>query len=523
MAYDQGSEDEKKKKKEIETKVNSLVQEARTLRSERAELINETWRLAKPHRRRINETATKAPVLTQGDLADIVDATLAETMHDFGSDMIAQFTPESEPWVKFSARESVPIELKSDVEKVIAMTQVLVTEAIEESSYFDAAPQCFQDLANGTMAARGRRPMRGGDPFEVEAIEAADLLLVQSPGKGLVDSRFTEGKCTVGKFKEIYKPQGIELPKRPGMLPRKDEDELVVVDGFYRCWENVRGEAAWRRAIMVDNVMVYEKFVNDDPEVDIIVARWEVDGQSPWGFGAAFRAQPAQRALNELTALLMVATAKHVDPPTAYVDDGVANFEQGFEAGDFVGVSENFELFQWEPKGQLDLTFFTEQDLRQTIRHAMFQDKPQQQGKTPPTAEQWQSLEVRARQRWEIPRGKIVREWVLPWVRWFQRGLELQGKLGPDVYRVKDQLFKIVPNSPFAKARQQEEVVRAREILGLAAQLSPQTFPVDVDVPATIDNIKQVLNDKLVVIRPEKERAALMQMMAGQQGAPGAT
>ncbi len=519
MADGEGGTDKKK----IETKVNSLVQEARTLRSERAELINETWRLAKPHRRRIMSSATKAPVLTQADLADIVDATLAETMHDFGSDMIAQFTPESEPWVKFTARDSVPVELKKEVEGIIATTQMEVSEAIEESSYFDAAPQCFQDLANGTMAARGRRPTRGGDPFEVEAIEAADLLLVQSPGKGLVDSRFTEGKCTVGKFKEIYTPQNIALPLRHGQ-PRREDEELVVVDGFYRCWENVRGEAAWRRAIMVDNVLCYEKFVNDDPEVDIIVARWEVDGQSPWGFGAAFRAQPAQRALNELTALLMVATAKHVDPPTAYVDDGVANFEQGFEAGDFVGVSENFELFQWEPKGQLDLTFFTEQDLRQTIRHAMFQDKPEQKGKTPPTAEQWQSLEVRSRQRWEIPRGKIVREWVLPWVKWFQRGLEIQGKLGPDVYRVKDQLFKIVPNSPFAKARQQEEVVRAREILGLAAQLSPQTFPADVDVPATIENIKQALNDKLVVVRPEKERVELLQMMSGggQQGGGGA-
>jgi plasmid stabilization system protein ParE len=187
MAYDQGTDDEKKKKKEIETKVNSLVQEARTLRSERAELINETWRLAKPHRRRINETATKAPVLTQGDLADIVDATLAETMHDFGSDMIAQFTPESEPWVKFSARETVPIELKSDVEKVIAMTQMLTQEAIEESSYFDAAPQCFQDLANGTMAARGRRPMRGGDPRPPELV-ANWLARVSHPVNALSQS-----------------------------------------------------------------------------------------------------------------------------------------------------------------------------------------------------------------------------------------------------------------------------------------------------------------------------------------------
>lgn len=507
--------------KQVQAKVDTLISEARQKRNERASFINETYRLAKPHRRKVGQMPGVSPILSSADIADIVDATLAETVHDFASDMIQQFTPESEYWVNFDVKETVPDEYLQEVKLRASQTQTMVFEAIQESTYFDAAPQCFQDLANGTMAARGRRPKRGGDPYEVEAIDPCDLLICQSPGRGIADTRATEAKIKVAVFKEIYAAHGIQLPQRS--TPWRDEDEIVVIDGFYRCWENMRGAAAWRRFVTVDTKVVWETYFADDPDVDIIVSRWETDGQSGWGVGPAFRAQPAQRALNELTALMMVAAAKHVDPPFTYTDDGVANFTDGFEAGDGIAVGETFEFNQLETRGQMDLSFFTEQNLRQVIRHALFQDKPEQVGKTPPTAEQWGSLEVRSRQRWEIPRGKIVREWVLPWVNWFQKGLEVEGKLGPDVYTVGKKLFKILPNSPFAKARQQEQVVRSREILSTFAQFSPETLPIDVDLAATMRNVKSALNDELIVIRTDEERVQAAQMMAQAQGggAPG--
>jgi hypothetical protein len=511
MAYD--ADPAETARKDLEKKVLQMIEDGRIKRSERASLINETYRLAKPHRRKVGAHPAKNPVLTEDDLADIVDATLPETIHDYASDMIAQFTPESEPWTRFGVKESVPAEFAKDVEQMASMVESVVFEKIEESSYFDAAPQCFQDLANGTMAARGRLPERGGDPYEIEAIDPCDLIICQSPARGLVDTKFTEAVIRVSDFKSIYGRYGIKLPTTAAR--KKDEEEITVADGFYRCWENMRGDRAWRRCVIVDGKLVWEKFYNDDPDVDIIVARWEVDGQSPWGVGPAFRAQPAQRGLNELMALMMVAAGKHVDTPGFYTDDGVANLDQGFEAGDMIATSPDFDVKWWEPGGQLDISFFTESDMRQMVRHALFQDKPEQKGKTPPTAEQWQSLEVRSRQRWEIPRGKIVREWVLPWVLWFKGGLEREGRLGP--YKVDNRLFKIVPNSPFAKARQQEEVVRANDILRTMAGYSPDTFAIDFDVAATALNIKHALNDKLVVVRSPEERAALVAGMAQQQ------
>ena len=517
MAY--GDKPAEATAKAVEALVLKKLEDARKKRQERAPLINETYRLASPWRRTVQSNAVRAkdePALSEDDIADMLDSTLAETQADFASDMIAQFTPESEPWTKFKTKETVPDEMAADVRRIISNVSAQVFEAISESSYYDAAPQCFQDLGNGTMGVRARDPDRGGDPFVFEPIEPADLLLCHSPARGLHDARFTEGVIPFGEFKQLY---GRVAVYPPNFRKPNDDQDVTVVDGFYRCWEHVRGDRAWRRIVMLDNKLVYEKYVSDDDDVDVIVARWEVNGRSPWGVGPSFRAQPAQRALNELTAIMMVSAAKHADTPGFYVDDGVVNLDQGFEAGDMIPTSENFDVKWWEPKGQLDITFFTEADLRNMIRHAHFQDKPEQKGKTPPTAEQWGSLELRSRARWEIPRGKIVREWVLPIVLWTKKRLEMQGRLGP--YRVDQRFFTVIPNSPFAKARDQEKVVRASEILAKAQAISPETVAIDIDIPATLANIKDALNDELVVIRPEDQRRELMaQAVAAQQGAP---
>lgn len=501
---------------ELKRFVAAKVEKARTERQDRAAFLNETYRLGMPWRRRIGQKSRNAPKMSEEDVADMVDSTLAETIEDFASDMIAQFTPENEPWVRMRVKGSVGAGFGGEAEQMAINTEAAIFDALSESSYYDAAHQCFTDLGNGTMAARARRPRRGGDPFEFEAIEPADLLLLQSPSRGVADCRFTEASITVRDYYALY---GAFAPLPDSLRMSGMDTEIDVVDGFYRAWENPRGDRAWRRCILVNSQLVYERFVSDDDDVDIFVARWKVDGRSGWGVGSAWRACPPQRALNELVALGLVAIGKYVDSPFFYTDDGVVNLEQGFEAGDAVPVSQQFELHQWEPKGNFDVKFFTEQDLRQVIRRAMFQDKPEQMGKTPPTAEQWQSLEVRSEQRWEIPRGKLVREWVLPITLWTKKALEQMGMLGP--YVIDRRAYQIVPNSPFAKARSQEKVVRAQQILGTFANYSPETFPVDVDVSATMENVKREMRDELVMIRPKEEREAILKQVAAAQAGGG--
>jgi hypothetical protein len=519
MAYSDAGGDTEQNRKELATLIGKKLEDARQLRTDRAPFLNETYRLTSPWRREVGRTySTKAPVLTPDDVADIVDSTLADTQKDFSSDMISQFTPEGEPWTRFAPKGTIPAEFQKQVNDMAATTQERVFEALGESSYYDAAPQCFTDLGNGTMGMRARRPERGGDPFEFEPIEAADLLICHNAARQAVDARFTEGILTKKEYKSLY---GTAAPLPDKLAHQGEDTELTVIDGFYRCWENPRGNRAWRRCITVNGDVTFEKYFNDDTDVDIFVARWEVEGRNPWGIGATWRGHPAQRALNEMTALTFVAAGKHIDPPFFYTDDGAVNLEQGLEAGDGIPVSTEFELHQFNMEGRFDVSFFTKQELQQTIRRNLYQERPEQVGKTPPTATQWQELDLRQRNRWEIPRGKIVREWVLPIVLWTRARLVEQGALGP--YKIDQRVFKIEPNSPFAKARSQEKILRARDLMGTHAGLSQQTFPIDVDVSATMKNLQREMNDELVVYRTDEQRAQVAQMMAAAQlgAAPG--
>lgn len=520
MAYDQNTADTETDRKKLATLLGKKIEDARQMRSDRAAFLNETYRLASPWRRTVGKTASiKAPVLSPDDVADIVDSTLADTQKDFASDMVQQFTPEGEPWTRFEAKGTIPAEFQKEVRQMAQDTQDRVFEALAESSYYDAAPQCFTDLGNGTMAMRARRPERGGDPFEFEPIEAADLLIGHNAAKQAVDSRFTEGLLTKREYLSLY-GTGAPLPDK--YAHQNDDAELTVVDGFYRCWENAKGSRAWRRVIMVGSDVTFEKYFNDDTDVDIFISRWETEGRNPWGVGASWRGHPSQRALNELTALTFVAAGKHVDPPFFYTDDGTANIDQGLEAGDGIPVSTEFELHQFKNDGRFDISFFTKQELQQTIRRNLYQERPEQIGKTPPTATQWDELDTRQRNRWEIPRGKIVREWVIPIVLWTRARLLENGALGP--YRIDSTVFRIEPNSPFAKARSQQKVLRARELLGAHSSLSQQTFPIDVDMSATMQNIQREMNDELVVFRNDEQRKQIAATLASAQqgGAPGA-
>lgn len=518
MAYSDaaGAGDKERDREKLKAVISKKLEDARQLRTDRAPFLNETYRLTSPWRREVGRTySAKAPVLTPDDVADIVDSTLADTQKDFASDMVGQFTPEGEPWVNFAPKGTIPAEFQKQVNQMAADTRDRVFEALNDSSYYDAAPQCFTDLGNGTMAMRGRRPDRGGDPFEFEPIDAADLLLCHNAARQAVDTRFTEGMLTKKEYESVY---GTLAPLPDKHKHLSEDSELTIADGFYRCWENAKGDRAWRRCVTVNGDITFEKFFNDDSDVDIFVARWEVEGRNPWGIGATWRGHPSQRALNELTALTLVAAGKHVDSPGFYTDDGVANLDNGLEAGDWIPVSPEFEMWQWEPKGRFDVSFFTKQELQQTIRRNLYQERPEQVGKTPPTATQWQELDLRQRNRWEIPRGKIVREWVIPIVLWTRARLMEQGALGQ--YKIDERVFKIEPNSPFAKARSQSKIMRARELMGSHAGLSPQTFPVDVDVSATMKNIQREMSDDLVVYRTDEQRAQVAQMMAQAQAGP---
>lgn len=228
--------------------------------------------------------------------------------------------------------------------------------------------------------------------------------------------------------------------------------------------------------------------------------------------------------LNEITALTLASLHKVVDPPVAYSDDGTANIEEnGVDAGDWVNLGENFDVKILESGGKFDVSFFMQDDLRRMVRRALYQDKPEQRGKTPPTASQWTDERMESQQRFEVPRGKLYREWTVPIVRSHMWLRQQQGVM-PEV-ALDGRVLKLEPISGQARARAFEKVQKAERLLGSAAQFMPQEAQLVVDGAATLANIKEQLGDELVRIRTPDEIAQLQQaamQMAQQQQQPEA-
>lgn len=482
-------------------------------RDMRAPFINEVYRLGMPHRDRIG--ATKSTPMSEDEIQDILDTTFAETIDDFASDMIAEFTPFYEPWVRHVPTKALKPEVQRQIADQITGAVNWFWEDMANSNYYDAADECFHELAAGTMAVR-IRDYGAAQPICYEPIPTARLLVDAGPDRA-PDFRGTQGKIEKRMIQAIYGHwiDWKNLPKELAMrFNNAREDQMFeVTDGIHRLFDQP-GITQWRRVVMMDGEIIYERFFNEDGAEDVMVARWRTESNSAFGIGAGWWACAPSRVLNELNALVLAQMHNSVDPAHAFSDpDGTANLEQGIGAGDYLQLGEGFNIQKLNGDGEFQAAFYSREDLRMMIKSALYQDKPFQRGDTPPSATQWADESARAQQRWEIPRGKITREWTVPIVRAHQH-LRTKHGLFPPI-QTKGGPVSLQPQSPQAKARSFEKVTKAERVLMTSAQPAlQQTAMLAIDGRATLANIKAEIGDELVVVRSEEQMKALVQQAA---------
>ncbi|TXH12887.1 MAG: hypothetical protein E6R03_12170 [Hyphomicrobiaceae bacterium] len=486
----------------------------------RAPFVNEVYRLAMPQRQRVGQE--KMTPMTEEEVQDLLDTTFAETADDFASDMISMFTPAHEPWVTHEPTKALNKDQQRQAAAQIKSAVDWLWDDVQESSYYDAADECFHDLVAGTMAMR-MREYGAAQPLCYEAVPISELLLDVGPDRA-PDGRFTEGLCEKSHFAVNY-GRYVDWKSLPGTLTTKfrnakDDARFKVSDGVYRVWDKP-GMTQWRRVVLLEGEIVYEKFYDEDGAEQFYVTRWRTEKRSAYGIGPGWWACAPQRVLVELAALTLGGLHKTVDPSYAFSDpDGTANLEQGLAAGDYLQLGEGFDVKKLSGDGDLNAAFFQREDLRQLIKSALYQDRPEQRGDTPPTATQWADESARTQQRWEIPRGKVYREWVIPIIRGHQwqrtrHGIFPKIQIGADAVMLK-------PQSPQAKARSFDKVAKAERVLASAGSPAlAQAAPLVIDGRKTLANIKSELGDDIVAVRSQQEIDQMAQQaaaLAQQQG-----
>lgn len=491
------------------------IKAAKSDRDRNATWLNETMRLAMPTYRRVTGTTNSDSLNAEQD--DLFDTTLQTVVEDFSSDMISTFTPRHGRWVSFEPAEDLSEGEFQQIEPQLRAIEDSIFAEIERSNYWDAAQECFSFWGVSAMAVAisARGPL---EPLHFQPIELPDLLVERGPD-GSLTGRWRQMKLDrMGlhvMWPELFPPPG----------EREKPKTFTVYEGCDRDF-SVPGEERWNYRIFVDDKEEVKRQWDGSGSCPIVVCRFRQQADSAWGPGPAHKAVPLARTLDELAYLNLKALGRSVDPPGSYEEDGVINMEGGMSAGTWVPRASGSSAPQpLKVEARFDALIFNVNEMRDGIKRAMYQDRPDQPGKTPPTATQWIDEQTWNTRRRELPRDRCVREWVLPIIERVAWIKAQRGEL-PPVKLAGGKLINVRPISPLSKAKDLEDIQITSQVLGLVMQVANAAkMGAPIDMQATFEALKATAKEthlKMLTAEQIQQAAMMAAQLGGGGGAPAA-
>jgi hypothetical protein len=465
--------------------------------------ITDCYKFALPWRHKINQTQPT------DQLDEIFDETIQNVLEDFAADMQNTFTPRKNDWLEFAPSIGLDVADAAMVKDQLAKYQTTMFNEMGRSNLYQALQEAYLDLGVGTMCLliTDIDPVK---PIHCEAIPLTDARPTRGPF-GYVDGVFRPKKMFM--YEEIKSVWPDADLTKLGPVPQDTTKEVEIADGCWRDWSD-RGSETYHYVVRGDGKVLYKKTWKGPGSCPFIAARWSRDSTTAIGVGPTYRTLPSIKTLNHVRYLDLKNYDKWVDPVTSYEDDGVINLDQGVEPGTWVPRAPGSEPPEvLESKARLDVAAFERDELRSTIRRAHYQDRPEQLGKTPPSATQWADEAAERARRMGTPATNLVEELQYGIARRFAYLLAERGTL-PKV-ELGGQTVDIQPTSPLLRAQEQEAVVRNdkfAEMIG--ARFGPQIAAVIIDIFAFAEEQGKKLGVNPKLIRKQQDiEAAIKQLL----------
>lgn len=450
------------------------------------------------------------------EVDDLATGIGAEVSEDFATEAIAAFFPQGTDWVVSTIDESEVVDLKpeevSDLEAEASGRNAIIFSAIRSSNFESELATCLDPhLAVGTVGFWIDKPFNTR-PINTQHVPPRELEF-NVEADGSVGDRFRVRWVKASKLKSVL--PDVDLPEKiTRKLKNEKNSTFEVVWCFWRDWSEPENDK-WKHVLLIDKIAVHAQDLEGEGCLPLIIARISPDGEYAWGNGPSIKALQEYRVLDVITA----ATQDRVDislaPPIGYPDDGVTDFEGGLEAGKAYpmrpGSGRDIAKLYFE--GDPDLGFYTADDLERKIRRKHFADYPEQKGDTPPTATQWIDEMMKAQRRIGTPGKKFWREGPYAIYRRFEWLLEKDGKI-TDV-KVNGRSLSLVPNNPATQAADNQKLQNGVQVLGLVKNYFPETAAAAVDERATIENMKRLAKDEVVVLRDAAQTQDLLKTVLG--------
>ena len=488
--------------------------------------ISACYRYALPWRHGVDQSQ---PV---DQLDDIYDDILMTVVEDFAADMLNTFTPQKSAWVDLSAVVGLPTDIATTVNEQVKATQAIVFAEMARSNVYQALQESYLDLSIGTMALTAQ-DLDIADPIHCQAVPMTELRIDRGP-YGFVDGRYRKRRLRCEDIRVMWptcKPPA-------GEQWQSNETEHDVVDGVWRDWADRRTEV-YHYVVLLDSKLCLKETYRGIGSCPMIVARWSRDSTTAYGVGPTYRSMPTYQSLNHVRFLLLKKLDEVTDPAFSYVHDGVMNLDQGVRSGDWIPRAQGSDPPEaLESKGRFDVTWMQADDLTSAIKRAHYQDRPDQRGKTPPTATQWADEAAERQRRMGTPATNLVVELQQALFKRFVFLLLQRRRIKPleitdpetgrpiEAHPLDPRFVSITPTSPLLRAQEQEELIRVIRNAEIPAQLyGPQIAAVTTDIFKTQAKVSRILGQSDLA-RDEKEaEEAIKQILpvlqaSGSAGAP---
>lgn len=494
----------------------SRLKDARAQKTDAEKDLQEAYFFTRPRLSyQVSSTVRKAPKRdeVQEDLATGIGSEVSE---DFATEAVAAFFPQGTEWVgsEIDASEAQDLEAEelNDLQQEAAGRNALIFAAIRASNFESELGTVLDPhLAVGTVAwwidkPFNTRPVNCSHvpPRELEFNVEAD---------GSVGDRFRVRWVKGSKLKSVI--PDVKLPEKVEKRLRDEKNcTIEVVWGFWRDLKDPENEK-WIHVLLVDKIAAHYQVLEGEGCLPLIIARMSPDVEYSWGFGPSIKSLQEYRVLDVITAATQDRVDIAISPPIGYPDDGVMDFEGGIEGGKAYpmrpGSGKDIQPLYFE--GNPDLGFYTATDLERRIRRKHFADYPEQKGDTPPTATQWVDEMVKAQRRIGTPGKKFWREGPYQVYRRFEWLLTKDGKIAD--LEVNGRKIALVPNNPATQAADNQKMQVGIQILGLAKNYFPETSAAAIDERKTIENLKNLAKDEVVVLRDATQTAELLNTVLG--------
>jgi hypothetical protein len=485
--------------------------------------LKEGYFFASPHRQRQINSQVQPATQRMLDAPELNTDQAFIICGDFITTIVNAFLPEAEMWCERGPGMFLPGGSDGDIWKSIADKvkdgDRKIFEAMKASNLYPELPKAFNpDLPLGTAALWVDRshPSR---PIVVSAVPLRELEINLGP-YGEIDDRFAV-RYTRNAYvrelvgEEIWKKMDAKLKK---LCEDKPSDRTQVVWGYWRIWHDWSDEV-WQHTVMLGNKLIHDVEIKGEGSCPLLVMRFNPTADWPHGIGPLLQGLPTFRQIDELEMMRIDHSSLSMRPPITYPDDTFVNVEQGVEEGMAYpvrpGTAQDVKAIYTPPPAEA--ANYQYQEKLSNLRKLFFVDHPEQSGDTPPTATQWMDELARAQRRIGTPGLSFWREGPAQIFLRFKHLLEIAGVLPP--LQVDGRAVATMPRNPAQAAAEQQEVVKAMQLLTYLAQTFPEEFKAMIDGKSTMQAIiDKARATKLIVFRKPEDVQKMVDTMSKLMG-----